>query len=54
MGKLKEGKKLVCHECGLELKVVKECCCGDEECEIICCGSPLQAADECTDSCCGS
>lgn len=52
MGKYKEGKKLTCCECGLELRVVRECRCGDEECEIICCGSPLNSVEEHGDDCC--
>jgi hypothetical protein len=51
---MKKGEVYACGECGLELKVVKECkdaaenaetcaCCGEEDicCDITCCGEPL-------------
>ena len=51
---LKEGDTLVCEDCGLELKVLKQCkeCgtsageggCSDEadDCGFSCCGEPLK------------
>jgi hypothetical protein len=55
---MKKGDVYVCGECGLELKVVKECkdakedadacsCCGEEDicCDITCCGEPLARKD---------
>jgi hypothetical protein len=51
---MKKGEVYYCGECGLELKVVKECkdakkdaetcaCCGEDDicCDITCCGEPL-------------
>ena len=44
---LKKGDKLVCKDCGLEVKVTKACSCGDEEegaCTeegFICCGGNM-------------
>jgi hypothetical protein len=46
---MKVGEIYICEECGLELKVVKECTdthddcgCGDEgHCDFSCCGGPL-------------
>lgn len=44
---MKVGQVYVCGDCGLELKVVKECDCssGAEECSCSaadCCGGPLK------------
>jgi hypothetical protein len=45
---LKKGDKLVCEECGLELKVTKACDCGKEtagacsEGGFTCCGGPMK------------
>ncbi len=49
---VKKGDVLVCEECGLELKVVKECeeaeteeecCCDTDEsdCGFVCCGMDM-------------
>ena len=43
---LKIGDKLICEECGLELKVANSCDCGedDESCSaetITCCGQDM-------------
>lgn len=43
---LKKGDKLICEECGLELKVANSCDCGedDESCSaetISCCGQDM-------------
>jgi hypothetical protein len=51
---MKKGEVYACGECGLEIKIVKECkdatkdadscsCCGEEDicCDITCCGEPL-------------
>lgn len=45
---MKEGQVYICANCGIELKVVKECtecvehekCC-NEPCSFECCGMPL-------------
>ena len=47
---MKEGQVYFCDDCGLELKVVKECkeCgtsaaeCSSEECTFVCCNKPLK------------
>ena len=48
---MKKGQVYVCPGCGLELQVVTECedcgsdaatCTCTEDCEIACCGKPLQ------------
>ncbi len=47
---MKVGQVYMCEECGLELRVVKECtecateaeCSCVEECEFECCGEPLK------------
>ncbi len=46
---VKVGQVYVCPDCGIELKVVKECkecaddaaCACDVDCELECCGKPL-------------
>ncbi len=44
---MKLGQVYVCEECGLELKVVKECReCGEDAADCDC-------AEPCTFSCCG-
>ncbi len=47
---MKEGQVYMCEDCGLELKVVKECTecgtpeatCSAEECTFFCCNKPLK------------
>jgi hypothetical protein len=47
---MKVGQVYMCEECGLELRVVKECtecaaeaeCSCVDECEFECCGEPLK------------
>lgn len=44
---LKKGDKLVCEECGLELKVTKSCDCGEDDAScsveaITCCGKDMK------------
>ena len=47
---MKQGQVYICDECGLELKVVKECkeCstetkeCGCGDCSFVCCDKPLK------------
>jgi len=46
---MKEDQVYFCEDCGLELKVVKECkeCgtpeeCSSEECTFVCCNKPLK------------
>ena len=48
---MKEGQVYTCPGCGLELRVVKACkecgsdsvtCTCEADCEISCCGTPLQ------------
>jgi len=44
-GQMKLGQVYVCNSCGLELKVVNECDCSEQECgceAMSCCGAPLQ------------
>lgn len=45
-GEMKQGQIYVCEQCGLELKVVKECDCGlEQECScsaMSCCGDGLK------------
>jgi hypothetical protein len=51
---MKAGQIYVCEECGLELKVVKECeecgtedaTCGVESCSFVCCGEPLKLKED--------
>jgi len=46
---MKTDQIYTCEKCGLELKVVKECGCGDDHpcctqeghCVYVCCGGPL-------------
>jgi hypothetical protein len=47
---MKKGEVYTCGECGLEIKVTRECkdakgtdacCIGEECCDIQCCGKPL-------------
>jgi len=48
-GEMKLDEVYVCKNCGFELKVVKECGCGDDHpccrekdhCVYLCCGEPL-------------
>jgi len=43
-GQMKLGQVYVCKECGLELKVVKECDCSEQACgceTMACCGGGL-------------
>jgi hypothetical protein len=45
---MKIGEVYVCDGCGLELKVVKECSCEEEDqgcgCPpLVCCGKPLRS-----------
>jgi hypothetical protein len=55
---MKKGEVYYCAQCGLELKVMKECkdaddeattcaCCGEDDicCDITCCGEPLTKKD---------
>jgi hypothetical protein len=47
---MKQGQVYVCEDCGLELKVVKECtecgtadaACPGTECTFVCCNKPLK------------
>ena len=42
---MKIGQVYVCGDCGLELKVVKECDCDEESCscsDLQCCGGGLK------------
>lgn len=49
---MKKGEIYYCEECGLELKVMKECteCCGSDDCEetckFSCCGEDLKLKEE--------
>jgi len=41
---MKLGQVYVCSDCGLELKVVRECSCTEDSCaceDTTCCGSDL-------------
>lgn len=51
MNQFREGETLVCSECGVELTVTRDCECGGE-CEIICCGKPLQPKEKPSGGCC--
>lgn len=50
MESVKEGDKLVCSECGVELEVKKSCGCAD--CSIECCGKPMDVVKKGGCSCC--
>ena len=39
---MKLGQVYVCEDCGLELKVVKECECTLADCEFKCCGEEMK------------
>ena len=51
-GDMKKGQIYVCEDCGMELEVIKECTCGQEDactctpdqCELKCCDKPLKRA----------
>jgi hypothetical protein len=51
---MKAGQTYICEDCGLELKVVKECTecgtedamCSVESCTFACCGEPLKLKEE--------
>ena len=39
---IKKDEVYVCEECGMEVKIQKECECDeDEECSLMCCGIEL-------------
>ncbi len=50
MEKAKAGDKLVCAECGVEVEVTKSCGC--DNCEIICCGKPMETVKKQGGCCC--
>ena len=50
---VKTGDVLACSKCGVELEVKKSCGCSD--CEIICCGKPMELKQKqggCSCCCC--
>lgn len=51
MEPVKTGDILFCDKCGVELSVIKSCCC--EPCEIICCGKPMKTKKESDKPFCG-
>ncbi len=52
MEPVKKGDVLVCSECGVELEVKKNCGCSD--CEVICCGTPMEVRENSSGGCCCS
>jgi hypothetical protein len=50
MEPVKEGDRLVCSECSVELEVVKSCGCSD--CVIECCGKPMEVKQNPSGGCC--
>ena len=39
---MKKDEVYVCEECGMEVKIMKDCECGeDEDCGLMCCGAEL-------------
>jgi len=50
MEPVKKGDALVCSECGVELEVTKKCDCAN--CEIICCGKPMEVKENSSKGCC--
>lgn len=50
MEPVKKGDVLICSECSVELEVTKKCDCTN--CEIICCGKPMEVKENTSKGCC--